>query len=211
MKFEKDSQGSELVVKLEYGTLSWRISEAGLMGEISEVQLDDVLPIVYDELRHVAARLMSNERAGHSLQTTELVHEAYMRLAKIEQFDWNNQQHILRIAVGVMRHVLIDYARKRNAKKRDPQQLFLLCPNAGFENSIEPPPSLDLLALDEALTQLRKLDERKADIVELRYFGGQSIEKTAEVLEVSVATVKRDWALAKAWMYRELNEESIQC
>ncbi len=181
------------------------------MGKASVIQLDDVLPVVYDELRSVASRLMSGERAGHSFQTTELVHETYMRLARIEQFDWNNQQHTMRIAVGVMRRVLIDYARKHNAKKRDPKQLFLQCPVVGFENKTDSTPNIDLLALDEALKTLREIDERKSDIVELRYFGGQSIEKVAEVLGISVATVKRDWALAKAWMYRELNDDSFQC
>lgn len=134
-----------------------------------------------------------------------------MRLSKIEEFDWTNEQHILRIAVAVMRRVLIDYARKHNAKKRDPKQLYLQCPVNGFENKIEAPPSIDLLALDEALENLREIDPRKADIIELRYFGGQSIDKVSDLLEISVATVKRDWSIAKAWMYRELNEDSYQC
>lgn len=176
----------------------------------SRVQLDDVLPAVYDEMRNLASRMMSGERAGHSFQTTELVHEAYMRLAKLEKIDLANRQHMMRIAVGVMRRVLIDYARKHNAKKRDPNQLFLQCPVVGFENSVEPTPQIDLLALDEALTSLREIDDRKAEIIELRYFGGQNIDAIADVLGVSVATVKRDWALAKAWMYRELNDESFQ-
>ena len=175
----------------------------------TEVGLHDVLPIVYDELHGLASRLMTGERIGHSLQTTELVHEAYMRLSKLERFDWHNQQHIMRVAVNVMRHVLIDHARKRNAKKRDRNQLFLQTPITGFQETADPTPSLDLLALNEALVRLREMDERKAEIVELRYFGGQTVEEVAKILEISMATVKRDWAMAKAWMYRELNEDSI--
>lgn len=181
------------------------------MSDASQQQLDDVLPIVYDELRVLASRVMAGERAGHSFQTTELVHEAYLRLAKIEKIDWANQNHIMRVAVGVMRRVLIDYARKHNAKKRDPNQLFLQSPVGSFQNSTEPMPGIDLLALDEALKNLRAFDERKAEIVELRYFGGQDVQSVAKILDVSTTTVKRDWAIAKAWMYRELNEESFHC
>lgn len=176
----------------------------------ARLQLDQVLPLVYEEMRNVASRLMSKERAGHSFQTTELVHEAYVRLAKLERIDWANRHHVMRVAVGVMRRVLIDYARKHNAKKRDPNQLFLICPNQGFDEQVEATPNIDLLALDEALGHLRQIDERKAEIVELRYFGGQSVESVAEILEVSTTTVKRDWALAKAWMYRELSDDSFQ-
>jgi RNA polymerase sigma factor (TIGR02999 family) len=180
------------------------------MSYSSRVQLDQVLPLVYEELRNVASRMMLNERAGHSFQTTELVHEAYVRLSKLEKIDWANEQHVLRVAVGVMRRVLIDYARKHNAKKRDPNQLFLVCPNHGFEEQVQATPNIDLLALDEALNHLREIDERKAEIVELRYFGGQNVESVAKLLEISTTTVKRDWALAKAWMYRELSDDSFQ-
>ena len=173
-------------------------------------QLDQVLPEIYDELRKLASKAMAGERNGHSFQTTELVHEAFMRLANFNQFDWANENHVKRVAVCVMRRVLIDYARKHNAKKRDPSQLFLQCPVSGFGQTREPTPSIDLLALDEALERLRAMDERKSTIVELRYFGGQSVENIASILEVSPTTVKRDWAMAKAWLYRELNEESIQ-
>ena len=176
----------------------------------TRLQLDKVLPIVYEEMRNVASRMMSNERVGHSFQTTELVHEAYVRLAKLEKISWTNRHDIMRIAVGVMRRVLIDYARQHNAKKRDPNQLFLVCPNQGFDDQVEATPNIDLLALDEALNHLWEIDERKAEIVELRYFGGQSVESVSEILSVSTATVKRDWAMAKAWMHRELSDESFQ-
>ena len=115
----------------------------------------------------------------------------------------------MRVAVSIMRRVLIDYARRHNAQKRDHRQLFLCAPNTGFKEDTSSF-NIDLLALDEALSKLRDLDARKAEIIELRYFGGQSVEEIAGILSVSKSTVKRDWALAKAWMYRELNQESIQ-
>ncbi len=172
-------------------------------------QLDQILPLVYDELRGLASRAMMSERAGHSFQTTELVHEAYLRLAKLEQIDMHSHDHLIRIAIGVMRRVLIDYARKHNAQKRNPDRVFLQCPNGQFDEAIQPPPNLDLLALDEALVALREFDERKAEITELRYFGGQSIEDIARLLNISTPTVKRDWALARAWLNRELSKDAI--
>lgn len=180
------------------------------MAETPRLQLHDALPMVYDELRELASRLMAGERKGHSFQTTELVHEAYLRLARLDRIDLSDKRHIMRIAVGVMRRVLIDHARKHNAQKRDPSQLFLQCPINQFENRTEAPPLIDLLALDEALIRLREIDQRKAEIIELRYFGGQDTDSVADLLGISAATVKRDWALAKAWMFRELNEESVQ-
>ncbi len=176
---------------------------------IPREQLDELLPRVYDELRKYASRCMDNERDGHSFQTTELVHETYVRLAKITDINWNNKDHVLRAAIGVMRRVLIDYARNRNAKKRDATQLYLMAPNSGFDEAVEATTNIDMLALDEALSRLAELDGRKAEIVEMRYFGGQDINTVARLLDISPATVKRDWAMAKAWLYRELNEDTI--
>ena len=175
----------------------------------NQLELNQLLPVVYDEMRKLASRIMSGERAGHSFQTTELVHEAYMRMAKLERIDWTNRNHVCRVAVGVMRRVLIDYARRHKARKRDPKQLLLLGSNHGYEDHVNPLSNVDLLALDEALKGLRELDGRKAEIVELRYFGGQSIESVSEILEISISTVKRDWALAKAWLHRELCDDTV--
>jgi RNA polymerase sigma factor (TIGR02999 family) len=171
----------------------------------SRFQLDQILPVVYDELRKFASRVLDDERESHSFQTTELVHETYVRLAKIDKIEWTNQDHVLRAAIGVMRRVLIDYARGRNAKKRNPEQLLLQCPNSGFDGAIDPPPEVDLIALDEALVKLAEFDPRKAEVVEMRYFGGQDILTIARLLGISPATVKRDWTLAKTWLHRELS------
>ena len=179
------------------------------MSQIPREQLDALMPRVYDELRKYASRCMSGERAGHSLQTTELVHETYVRLAKITDLSWDDQDHVLRAAIAVMRRVLIDYARSHNAKKRDAGQLFLKAPNAGFAEAVEPEVDIDMLSLDEALTRLAEFDARKAEIVELRYFGGQDVPTVARLLGISPATVKRDWSLAKAWLYRELSDEEM--
>ena len=173
-------------------------------------ELDSIFPRVYDELRRFASQTLQNERQDHTFQTTELVHETYVRLARLNEIKWTNQDHIVRAAVGVMRRVLIDYARARGAKKRDVEQLFLNCPSQGFSESVDDTPAIDLLALDEALRKLHKLDDRKTEIVELRYFGGQNIESVARILGISTATVKRDWALAKAWLFRELSEDTIK-
>lgn len=174
------------------------------------LELDAIFPRVYDELRKFASRSLQNERQDHTFQTTELVHETYVRLARLNEIEWTNRDHIVRAAVGVMRRVLIDYARARGAKKRDVDQLFLNCPVRRFSESIEDTPAIDLLALDEALRKLQILDARKTEIVELRYFGGQDIESVARILGISTATVKRDWALAKAWLFRELSEDTIR-
>ena len=171
----------------------------------SRFRLDEMLPVVYDELRKYAHRVLDDERDSHSFQTTELVHETYVRLAKINQIEWTNQDHVLRASIGVMRRVLIDYARSHNAKKRNPEQLMLRCPNSGFDESVEPPPEIDLIALDEALKKLAEFDARKAEVVELRYFGGQDIATIARLLDISKATVKRDWTMAKSWLHRELS------
>ncbi len=173
--------------------------------EGDEAALDKLTPLVYDELRRIAHRYMQQERDGHTLQTTALVNEAYVRLVGGQRIEWQNRAHFYGVVGQVMRHVLIDHARRRGYAKRggDAQQV-------SFENGdiMSTERAAELVALDEALDQLTKLDPRKARVVELRYFGGLSLEETANVLEISVMTVRRDWRAAKAWLYRALNVEN---
>lgn len=176
----------------------------------TRIRLDELLPLVYDQLRVYASRVLRDEPTGLTLQTTDLVHEVYLRLSQLREIRWNNDNELMRAAVGVMRRVLVDHARARRAGKRS---------SGGHKISIQdhldvadPSPMasdalIDLLDLDTALTRLAEADERKAEVVQMRYFGGFSIEEVAGLLEVSVATVKRDWLLAKAWLYRELHGE----
>ncbi len=171
------------------------------------VRLDEILPLVYDDLRRYASKALDRERQDHTLQTTDLVHEAFVRLANINRINWSDQDHLLRAAVGAMRRVLIDYARAKQTQKRDPGRNNLL-PTGHFDGIVDPPPDVDLLALDEAISKLHQFDARKAEIIELRFFGGQDIDSVARILGISATTVKRDWALAKAWLSRELGQDS---
>lgn len=159
-----------------------------------------LLPLVYDDLRRLARAYFANEKSDHTLQATALVHEAYLRLVKWENVSWQNRAHFFAVAAEVMRKILIDHARKKNAQKRDGGQKILL--DEAVSLSRETP--LDLIKLEDALNALEKLDPRQAKIVELRFFGGLSIEETAYVLKVSETTVRRDWTFAKAWFQREL-------
>jgi RNA polymerase sigma factor (TIGR02999 family) len=164
---------------------------------------DAVLGLVYDELRRQARRCLSRERAGHTLQTTALVHEVYLKLVKQEEsIAWESRSHFLAIAAKLMRQVLIDYARTKHRVKRGGAEENVPLENVlavGISNT-----NFDLLALDEALTRLAVKEEHLANIVELRFFSGLSVEDTAEVLGLSASTVKRDWQMAKAWLQREL-------
>lgn len=163
--------------------------------------LDKLMPAVYSELHQIAMRQMRNERADHTLNATALVHEAYIKLADQNQISWQNRAHFFAISARVMRQILISYARKHKAEKRGggtPDTLL-----EGKEIALNDRAD-ELIALDEALTRLSGFDERLAQVVEYRYFGGLTIEETASVLEVSTMTVKRDWNKAKAWLYREL-------
>ncbi len=167
--------------------------------------LDQLMPIMYDELHRIASQLLHKEYRKHTLQTTELVHEAYIRLVGNEPLSWQNRAHFFGIAASAMRQILVDYARKRKAAKRGKGKK----PITLNEVMLLSPDNIDeLLALDEALTRLKTFDERQSRIVEMRYFTGLTIEETAEVLAISPATVKREWNLAKAWLYRELSAES---
>jgi RNA polymerase sigma factor (TIGR02999 family) len=167
--------------------------------------VSELMPLVYDELRRLAASYIRRERPGQTLQATALVHEAYVRLIGEKAQNWQNRTHFLAIAALSMRQILVQRARARNAAKRggDPERITLderLLP-AGAGAS----PEIDLVALDAALEKLGALDARQAKVVELRYFGGLSVEEAADVLNVSPATVKRDWTLARAWLKRELD------
>ena len=167
-----------------------------------EQALAALLPLVYDELRRLAARYMRRERPGQTLQATALVHDAYLRLLKDSHLSWQNRAHFFGIAARSMRQILIERARTRGAAKRGGSRIRVT-----FEPGLiaaAQAPELDLEALDEALTRLAALDAELARVVEVRFFGGLSIEETAEALNVSPATVKRRWTLAKAWLAREL-------
>jgi RNA polymerase sigma factor (TIGR02999 family) len=163
--------------------------------------LDKLIPIVYDELRRQASRYLQHERHGHTLQTTALVHEVYVRLIDQVEVPWQNRAHFFAIAAEMMRRILVDHARKRRAVKRGGDALKLTLYEASFESGER---DLDLIAVDEALTKLIALDPHQGRVVELRFFGGLNVEETAEVLGVSSRTVKRDWQVAKSWIRREL-------
>lgn len=164
--------------------------------------LDQLVPLVYDELHRIAASYLSNERVGHTLQPTALVNEAYLRLVQAEDIAFENRSHFLGIAARLMRQILVDYARRHGARKRggSRQQVTLTDGVAVDEGGQD----VDLLSLDEALTRLARKDDRLARLVELRYFGGLSVEETAEVLGSSARTVKRDWAAARVWLRRSM-------
>jgi RNA polymerase sigma factor (TIGR02999 family) len=165
--------------------------------------LDKLIPVVYADLRRQAARYLRRERQGHSLQTTALIHEAYLRLVDQENVQWQSRAHFFGIAARMMRQILVDHARRQQAGKRGGAERPLPLDEA-LIGSVEP--GVDLVALDEALGRLAALNERQSRVVELRYFGGLSVEETAEVLGVSPATVKNDWTIARAWLRRQLQE-----
>jgi RNA polymerase sigma factor (TIGR02999 family) len=166
--------------------------------------LDALLPAVYQELRHQAARYLRRERAGHTLQTTALIHEAYIKLIDQRNVHWQNRAHFFGIAAQAMRRILVDHARAKNRAKRGGSDIRVSFNEA---NLVGQQQDLDIEALDEALTRLSKIDEQQSRIVELRFFSGLTVEETAEVLGISPATVKRDWSMAKAWLHREISTE----
>jgi RNA polymerase sigma factor (TIGR02999 family) len=174
--------------------------------EGDQTALDRLLPAVYEELHRQAERYMRAQPAGHTLQTTALVHEAYLRLVSREGPGWDGRAHFFGVAAKAMRSILVDHARARCAAKRgggaEPVTL------AGIEDSAGRAQDLDVLELDDALERLTELDPRKASLVELRYFGGLTIEAAAESVGISPATAKREWRLARAWLQRELSHGS---
>jgi len=167
--------------------------------------LDKLMPMVYDELRRIAHRYIRRQAAGQTLQTTAVVHEAYMRLAGQDDVAWQNRAHFYGVCAQVMRGLLVDRARARGAAKRGGGQFKVSVVDdlASKSNS-----DIDIVALDEALERLAAIDPRKARIVELRYFGGLTVEETGSFLELSPITIKREWLKAKAWLYNELCQEN---
>jgi RNA polymerase sigma-70 factor (ECF subfamily) len=166
--------------------------------------LDRLLPLVYTELRRIAGRQLLSERAGHTLQPTALVHEVYLRLVGQHQGDWQNRAHFFGVAAQVMRRILVDHARRHTARKRWAGVRSVSIDEAKDTTA---PNQFPILALDHALARLEKVDRDLARIVELRAFGGLTIEEVAQVLEVSPSTAKREWRTAKAWLHRELGPE----
>ena len=166
--------------------------------------LDKLMPLVYGELRRLAHHYMGRERAGHTLQTTALVNEAYLRLIDQRSVRWQNRAHFFGIASQMMRRILVDHARSRQYAKRGGGAHRVSLDEAMIVTEER---AADVVALDDALNALAEIDLRKCRIVEMRFFGGLSIEETAEVLAVSPGTVMRDWTLAKAWLHREINKE----
>jgi RNA polymerase sigma factor (TIGR02999 family) len=167
--------------------------------------LDRLMPLVEAELRRLARAYMGREKPGHTLQTTALVNEAFLRLIDARGLQWQDRAHFVGISARLMRRVLVDHARSRGYRKRGGGAQHVPLDDALV---VSPEPSLDLVALDRALQALASVDERKSRVIELRFFGGLSVEETAEVLKVSTDTVKRDWRLAKLWLLRELEGDT---
>src|ERR1700684_589676 len=163
--------------------------------------LETLTTVVYDELRRLARRYMRGERPGHSLQTTALVNEAYMRLVDYKSMQWQNRAHFFAVSAQLMRRILVEHARRHNLKRGGGVQHVSLEETAIVDDDRP----ADLVALDDAMNALARIDPRKVQVVEMRFFGGLSVEETAEVLKVSPVTVKRDWRVARAWLYRELS------
>jgi len=167
--------------------------------------LEELVPLVYQDLRRVARRCLAGQRVDHTLQSTALVHEAYLRLVGRDRAHWQNRQHFFAVAAQAMRHILVDHARKHRAAKRGGASV-----NLALDDAIALPQlrELDLVALDEALRALAILDQRQSQVVELRFFGGLSIEDVSNVLGISPATVKREWATARSWLFAELQRQT---
>lgn len=180
------------------------VSAIAITGPVRDkAALDALLPAAYAELRALASRYLRSERPGHTLQPTALVHEAYMRLSEQRQVDWRDRAQFFGIAAQMMRRILLNYAEAKNAAKRG-GELTRVTLDESVGGGVGETADVDLVALDEALTSLARIDARQARVVELRFFAGISIEETAEVLGISPATVKREWSMAKAWLRREL-------
>lgn len=172
-----------------------------------QAAFDQLVPLVYDELHHIAKRAMGHQPAGHSLQTTALVNEAYMRLCDSPQVEWQDRAHFFAVAARVMRHLLVDHARAQSVAKRGGGKTQLSLDEVAAV-AVEWPE--ELLALDEALERLAAFDSQKSRIVEMRYFAGMSVEEVAETLGIAAITVKREWARAKAWLYHDLRGETTE-
>ena len=171
----------------------------------NQAALDQLMPLVYDELRQMAKRYMARQNAGHTLQTTALINEAYLKLIGQPAKHWQNRAHFFAVAAQAMRHILVDYARAHQYAKRGGGAQVVSLDEALVVSAER---ASELVALDDALQELAKVDPRKSQVVELRYFGGLSVEETAAVLKISAVTVMRDWSMAKAWLHRELSNLS---
>jgi RNA polymerase sigma-70 factor (ECF subfamily) len=170
-----------------------------------EAALDHLMPLVYNELHRLARRYMAREQTDHPLQTTALVHEVYLRLVDANTIDWQDRAHFYAICARLMRRILVDFARSRNYQKRGGGLAHLQLEEAA---TVPEAVGAEMLAVDEALKQLAAIDSRKSEVVELRFFGGLTVEEIAAALRVSPETVMRDWKLAKAWLLRELSHET---
>jgi RNA polymerase sigma factor (TIGR02999 family) len=166
--------------------------------------VNELLPIVYNELRKISSKYLHDEYRNHTLQTTELVHEAYIKLVGGQEINWQNRAHFFGIAANSMRQILVDYARKRNSQKRGEGKTHVSLDDAEelIFNTEE-----DIIALDEAMKKLEVFDPDLSKVVELRFFAGLNVEETAKVLDRSASTIKREWSLARAWLFRELEKE----
>lgn len=173
-------------------------------GNGDQAALDQLMSLVYDELRRMAHRYLRRERVGHTLQSAALVNEAYLKLLGERQLDWQNRAHFFAVAAQMMRQILVDYARARNRDRRGGGAQRVSLDDA---LAVANEQSAELVALDDALNSLAVFDKRKSKVAELRFFGGLSVEETAAAMQVSPVTVMREWRLAKAWLYRELNKE----
>lgn len=183
---------------------------SGLLASVEdgdEAAIEQVVPRVYAELRRLAKRHMARQREGHTLQTTDLVNEAYLKLAHARRSGWKNRLHFFAVASRAMRSVLVDHARRRAYAKRGGNPIRVSLNEA---DQISQDRSLEVVAVDAALSRLAALDPRKARVVELRYFAGLSVEEVSQVLDLSSRTIKREWRWARAWLYRELDEEGRQ-
>ncbi|MEW6731650.1 MAG: sigma-70 family RNA polymerase sigma factor [Acidobacteriota bacterium] len=174
-------------------------------GDGNQMALDQLMPLVYHELHRLASNRLRKERSDHTLQATALVHEAFLRLVDWQNTTWQNRAHFFAVAAQLMRNILVDHARNHQAAKRGGGQPRLALDDA---INVSDKADVDLIALDDALISLATIDTQQSRIVELRYFGGLTIEETAEVLHISASTVKREWNIAKAWLLRELSHRS---
>lgn len=187
------SENTDISIRIK----SWRSGDGNA--------INDLTPVIYDELRRIAAQYLRKERKDHTLQPTELAHEAFLKLIDIGEVDWQGRAHFFAVAAQVIRHLLVDHARARAADKRGggAEKIELTDGLVVTEG-----PSVELLALHDALTKLESFDSQQSTIIELRFFGGLTIEETSTVLDISPATVKREWALARAWLSKEISSKA---
>lgn len=171
-------------------------------GKGDALALEQLMPLVYDELRRMARGYMRRQPSGHTFQTTELIHEAYLKLAGGDTQNWQNRAHFFGVAATAMRHILVDYARSKHSQKRGGWQERVTLAD---DSAVTKDQSKQIIALDDALKALAALDQRKGRVVELKFFGGVTNEEIAEVLKISIDTVKRDWRFARTWLLRELS------